>query len=303
MTLVENSLRRQKSLWLEIIETSLGLAEEGTVPARPKRILLFGLGSSHYAARLCATALLRDKAKEVQRIPILASSSMAFNQEIQPQKDDLVFAFSHRGKSTPTLKALNFCNQAGAHTVLVASRDCPHPGEDSIHTFLPTTPLEPCEPHTMSVTGAVCAVTTLLMGNDAADEWKALAARPDPDLNEIKDRAQKGPSIILGEWEGEWLAREAALKLMEMARIPVRVFGSEEYFHGPRYCTHKEDKLWHLAVPKDSRTREILPQLRLNIQSSSPLGWVPALLELQWLALGVALNNKKNPDEPETSET
>lgn len=37
----------------------------------------------------------------------------------------------------------------------------------------------------------------------------------------------------------------------------------------------------------------------LDIYGGSPLAWVPALIELQWLALAVALNRGVNPDLPE----
>ena len=31
---------------------------------------------------------------------------------------------------------------------------------------------------------------------------------------------------------------------MEMARIPVRAFGSEEFFHGPRFSVGPKDAVW-----------------------------------------------------------
>ena len=101
---------------------------------------------------------------------------------------------------------------------------------------------------------------------------------------------------MLGEWEGEWLAREGALKLMEMARLPVRAFGSEEYFHGPRYSRGPKDKIWHVAHQKDKRAPEIEASHQVGMFGASPLAWVPALVELQWMALAVALNRGVDPD-------
>ncbi|HAR42777.1 MAG TPA: hypothetical protein DCS07_09155, partial [Bdellovibrionales bacterium] len=171
-------------------------------------------------------------------------------------------------------------------------------GSEATRYVLNTTPLERCEPHTMSVTGAICAVTTLMIGAKAAEEWDALRSFPDPDLNLFRDRAQMGPSVIMGEWEGEWLAREGALKLMEMARLPVRVFGSEEYFHGPLFSVAPGDPIWHVAMAKDSRMNEIKSSYRIDVRGASPLSWVPAMVELQWLSLAVALNRGVNPDDP-----
>ena len=294
ISIVQEALTAQHENWQEIVERVSRISSRELAPEAPKRILLFGLGSSHYAARLTAFSLMRDKSRP--RIPTIACSSMAIGSEIIPAKGDWVFAFSHRGKSKPTNVALEACERAGAFTVLVAGQGVE--GPDYARFVLPTTSLERCEPHTLSVTGAICAVTTLMIGAKAAEEWDALRSFPTPDLDRYRERAGKGPSVLMGEWEGEWLAREGALKLMEMARLPVRVFGSEEYFHGPRFSTKPSDSIWHIAMPKDSRTPEIETAQRIEVLGASPLAWVPALIELQWLALAVALNRGVNPDDP-----
>ena len=292
MSIVEDTLRSQHEVWAEICGRVSRISTRELTPEAPKRILMFGLGSSHFAARLSAYALTRDKTR--QRIPVISCSSMSIGPEIIPMKGDWAMAFTHRGKSRATLKALEIAEQMGAFTIAITAQ-----GIEEVRNaryVLQSSPLERCEPHTAGVTGSICAATTLLLGQKAADEWDALRMLPDPNLDMYRDRAKMGPTMLLGEWEGEWLAREAALKMMEMARLPVRVFGSEEFFHGPKMSLQENDSIWHIALPRDSRTPEIPAALRVELAGGSPLAFLPPLVELQWLSLAVALNRAVDPD-------
>jgi fructoselysine-6-P-deglycase FrlB-like protein len=292
---VENALRAQRESWKEVSERVAAISRREFPPEPPKRILLFGVGSSHFAARLTSYSLTR--AKDRVRIPAVACSSMGVGVEIIPQKDDWAIGFSHRGQTAATLKALEICDRAGAFTILVAATDAPHMGEiESVRYHLPTCPLEKTEPHTISLTSAVCAVTTLILGAKATEEWDALRSIGDPHLELLQSRAGQGPSVLLGEWEGEWLAREASLKLLEMAGLATRAYSSEEFFHGPKAALSAEDVVWHVSHGKDPRNADIQSAYRVDIRGSTPLAWVPALVELQWLALAVALNRGVDPD-------
>jgi fructoselysine-6-P-deglycase FrlB-like protein len=292
---VENALRSQREAWKEVSEATLQITNRELPIERPKRILLFGVGSSYFAAKFTAFTLVRDKLRE--RVPVIACSSMAIGTEVIPTKGDWVFAFSHRGKTGATRKALEICDRAGAFTIIVAAKGVEQ--SEFARFMLPTVDLEKVEPHTVSLTSAVCAVTTLLIGAKAAEEWEALRSIGDPDLEGLRSRSGQGPTLLMGEWEGEWLAREGALKLMEMARLPVRAFGSEEFFHGPHFSKRDDDSIWYVAHPKDARANESClsgAERKIEMFGASPLAWVPALVELQWLALAVALNRGVNPD-------
>jgi hypothetical protein len=144
------------------------------------------------------------------------------------------------------------------------------------------------------------AITSLVLGNKVIEEWDALRSMGDPDLALLRRRAGKGPKAIIGEWEGEWLAREGALKLLEMAGHPTLSYSSEEFFHGPSRVLGKEpESLWHISLPKDPRAhaiQELKPAVSIDVYGSSPLAFVPALVELQWLALATSLNLGLNPD-------
>ena len=292
MSGVEEALRAQRQAWRDVCESTMTITNRELPTEQPKRILLFGVGSSHHAARLTSYTLIRDKFRE--RIPVIACDSLAIGTEIFPTRSDWAFAFSHRGRTEATLRALEACEGAGAFTVLVAAKGVEQP--QFAKFLLATCPRETVEPHTVSLTSAVCAVTTLLSGGKACEEWEALRSIGDPDLDSYRARAGEGPAIVLGEWEGEWLAREGALKLMEMARSPVRSFSTEEYFHGPRLSRRESDKIWYVAHARDRRAGEVQASHQIGMFGSSPLAWVPALVELQWLALAVALNRGVDPD-------
>lgn len=297
MSEVETALRGQREVWREIIDrVPHSTARELPIEA-PKRILLFGLGSSLYAARLIAWTLLRDRSR--LRVPVVACSSLSVGLEVQPQRGDWAFAITHRGAKKATLAALELCDRVGAFTIQVSGKGAPVP--EVARLGVETSPLEKCEPHTMSMTGAVCAITSMLMGPKALEEWEALRSIGEPDLEHLRDRVGEGPAVLLGEWEGYWLAREGALKLMEMARLPVRAFGSEDFFHGPRFSVKPDDKIWHISMPKDPRNDEIRADQRIDIFGASPLAWVPALVQLQWMSLATALNRGVNPDDPGTT--
>ena len=296
-TIIEQTLREQRDSWKEIAERVSAISSRELPHEPPKRIILFGLGSSFFAAKLAAFSLLRDKSR--QRIPVVACSSTSIGIDVLPRSGDWVFALTHRGTSAVTLQALLLSERLGAFTIMVTGKDVESAPGARYH--LTTVPLERVEPHTSAVTGAICAVTSLIMGQKAVEEWDALRSIGDPDLGLYRSRAEMGPTIILGEWEGEWLAHEGALKLMEMAKLPVRAHGSEEFFHGPHHALTAEDKIWHVSMPKDGRNTEI-GAMKANLHHSigifgaTPLAWIPALVELQWLALAVALNRGINPD-------
>lgn len=293
MTQVEQNLRAQRDHWIDISRRVAEIESREFPHEGPKRILLFGIGSSFLAAKLCQLTLKRDRTRK--RVPVIVCPSTHVGVDAVPMRGDWVFAFTHRGRPSPTLDALLLSDKFGAFTVQVSAQGTPlAPGAQYL---LETSPLEVIEPHTFAVTGAICAVTSLLLGQKAIEEWDALTSIPSPNLDQMREIAGTGPDVILGEWEGEYLAREGALKLMEMARIPVRAFGSEEFFHGPLHSVDlTKTKIWHVEVPKDPRSAQMKAAHTISIFGSSPLAWVPALMELQWLALATALNRGVDPD-------
>ncbi len=299
-SIVEETLHGQKAIWPEIAVRAIEATRQ--LPrGRPRRIVLLGVGSSYFAAKLTSFPLIRALASSEPTLAaaeIVACNAMAVGHEVFPQPSDWVFAFTHRGGTPATLQALEAFHLAGAFTVAVTGAGVQKPPRTDL--LLTTSPLERCEPHTVSVTGAVCAVTTLLLGDRAREEWFALSREADPVLGDLRRRAGKGPTIVVGEWEGEWLARETALKLMEMARLTARAFGTEEYFHGPKLARAAGDRFWYLGTPRDPRAVDVRdklkPEVSVQVDGKTPLGFIRALVELQWLGLAVAQNLGVQPD-------
>jgi hypothetical protein len=54
-------------------------------------------------------------------------------------------------------------------------------------------------------------------------------------------------------------------------------------------------------LPNDPRNASIRAEYTIPVSGTTPLAWVPALVELQWLALGAALNQGETPDAPVAS--
>ena len=300
MTQVENTLRRQKQIWREVAEATVRASATELPNESPKRLVLLGVGSSYFAAQITA-GILRNAGYR-GNLPIIALQSTAVGREYQPAKGDWVLAFSHRGKTKVTLDALSRCHFAGAFCILACSRDVKHESEDlPWYSTLATGPLETVEPHTQAVTSAVCAATILFLGPSARQEWNALSDSPEPDLDDLKKRVGKGPQVVLGEWDAELLAHEAALKLMEMALLPVRSYGTESFFHGPRQSLKSEAGIWYIQAEKDLRAPAVGPEgnlqllLHLGGKGISPV--ISTLVQLQWASLAVALSVGNNPDE------
>lgn len=300
----ELALRAQRGDW-KVITERVTHKECRELPHQvPRRILFFGVGSSLHVAHLSAWALRRDRTRV--RIPIVAVSSRAVGEDFIPQKGDWAIGISHRGRTEATSQAMDVCAREGAFCFQVSGRDAPRmPGA---HFFLETVEQEVVEPHTRSVTGAICAITSLLLGNRALEEWEAIRSMGDPSLEsclEIFDRVP-APNVFVGEWEGEWIAREAALKFMEMARWPTRVYGTEEFFHGPRQAGMGEaalvepafvNRVWAVEHASDTRARELRAPRGFSFLGTTPLSFMPKLVELQWMALALALKRGINPDD------
>ncbi|MGK5086636.1 SIS domain-containing protein [Bdellovibrionota bacterium FG-2] len=299
LSLVEEALRSQRASWpgiaARILKSSMGALPK----AGPKRIFIFGVGSSHFAARLSAVSVQRFLAVS----EVWAGTSLAVQREVRPSREDWVIGISHRGGTLVTREAFAQAARSGAFPIWICGEGGQVAPEAKL--VLETCAQEKAEPHTGALSGAICAITALLAGPRALEQWEALAKIPDPELEKLRATLTQAPQVILGEYEGEWLAKEAALKLMEMAGTPVRVFGSEEFFHGPKFSVASSDVFWHVCALGDLRAAEILarnPAFRSEVGGSGPLDYIDTLVELQWSALAVALNLGRNPDQPGASE-
>ncbi len=300
MSLVEEALLSQRQTWRVISREVVSGGWIHSLPHQPpRRILLFGVGSSYFAAKLIAYSLIRSMQLDSVRspIPVIACSSLGIGVDVIPAKDDWIFSLSHRGQTRVTLQALEKCAHTGAYIVFVAAKGTTKPSLAQL--MLSTSEVEKCEPHTVGMTSAICAVTSLLLGPRAIAFWNSMSSKPNPDLKQLRERIQYPPTVLLGEWEGEWIAREIALKLTEMASLRCPVFSSEEFFHGPQVLTKKRgaaERIWHVSVAGDPREKQIQADYRTCVPRAGALSWVSSLVEMQWLTLALALSLGVNPD-------
>jgi glucosamine 6-phosphate synthetase-like amidotransferase/phosphosugar isomerase protein len=292
MDLVHEALLQQKKVWRKLVDEipRSGIAQ-ALPPILPNRIILFGVGSSYHAAKLTALTLIRHMPPRLGKaaIQILSCSSNQLGLEFTPSKDDWVIAFSHRGKTESTRRALEYCRKSGAFTIMVAARGADIPASVRLH--LPSSDLEKCEAHTVGLTSAICAATLLILGSRAAEVWMKYSRLRDFDLKELKKQDLISPTLLLGEWEGEWIVREIALKLTEIVGVRVPVYGAEEFFHGPSALSERLgtlDHIWYVALSGDLRQSQIHSNVCLKVSRTQMLSWVPALVELQWLTLALA---------------
>ena len=304
MSLVHEALLSQRQVWRQVSQRILseGLVQE--LPAKlPKRIFIFGVGSSYFAAKLSTLSLLREFRKQFgTEFPVHACSSVAIGVEVFPKRGDWAFGLSHRGKTPATLRALEFSHKSGAFTAWVTAQGGFQSSFAKFSLF--TSPLEKCEPHTVGMTSAICAMTTLFLKSWANEKWTEQSEKPNPDLRLLSEQEIQVPSILVGEWEGEWIAREIRLKFIEMAKVRPVVFGSEEFFHGPQLFSQKivegkrgfKENIWCLAMSHDSRAHEFSGGRQFIISGEHSLSWISSLVELQWLVLAVALKLGQDPD-------
>jgi len=299
-SLVEQTLLAQKAEWAKISERTMR-ETIGEIPQEtPRRIFLFGVGSSHFASQLTGSALLRSWVRTKSQI--FACQSLDVGTRVFPTKGDWCLGFTHRGKTPATLKALQYCEKMGAYTMLLTGELPQYEVPPFVKLHMRSSTEEVVEPHTKSVTGAICAATTLLLGNEVHDEWQRLGEEMNPSFEQCAERVAgaSAPTWILGEYEGEWLAREISLKLMEMAFVQSKAFGTEEFFHGPRYAykhAGAKDTIWHFSTENDARNDDLKATLRISVDTqTSPVSFVSALIEAQWLTLAVALKQGVDPD-------
>lgn len=266
-----------------------------------KRVVLFGLGSSHHVAEISAYAL-RDLASD-HSLEFLSSHSLF---PFQWRSSDLAIAVTHRGGSAPTRAALQMAKKAGATGLVVCAKNAPsYPEADVVWR---TGEIEKIEPHTLALSGAIGVILSGLLGKNIAELWEEETFTLEKVCNEIDVTASAyqlqhlSLQWILGEGIGEFLAKEWALKLMEMAALRPIAMSTEAFFHGPKWSAQSSDKVGFVKIEKDNRTSSVAalsqPVFTVSVPNR-PLGFLEGLLKIQYAALGAAIQLKINPDTPE----
>jgi tagatose-6-phosphate ketose/aldose isomerase len=335
---------QQPDAWREVAARSDERAAEflRDVAGRPDlRVILTGAGSSAFAGEIAAPALRRHLDRRVDAVATtdIVASPLDYLERHTPT---LLVSFGRSGNSPESVATTELADELVDdvwHLILTCDRD----GElgrthrdraDSLVVFMPERTNDSGFAMTSSLSSMLLSSLLLLGPAEPTDAYAlALAAEHvvglQPDIRALA-RSKKQRFVYLGSGPLEGLARESALKLLELtAGEVVTYFDSPLGFrHGPKSVLDG-DTLVVVYVSTDPHTRrydlDIIAEIRnqlgpdsVTVISAEPipseLGHaivLPGLADLgdssvslaylvfaQYLALFTSLEYGKTPDNP-----
>lgn len=335
---------QQPGAWREV-----GLRIDGKASAflnalvdRPDlRVVLTGAGSSAFAGEIAAPALRRHLGRRVDAIATtdIVASPLS---HLEPGTPTLVVSFGRSGNSPESLATTALVDELVDevwHLVLTCDRDGQlgraHSGRpDSTVVYMPERTNDSGFAMTSSLTSMLLACLTLL-GPLTPSDAEALAGAAEHVIGLQSDiralaRSKKQRFVYLGSGPLEGLARESALKLLELtAGEVVTYFDSPLGFrHGPKSVLDA-DTIVLVYVSTDPYTRQydldIVAEIRaqlgedaVTVLSTEPIPpelgpavvlpglagledaavALPYLVFAQYVALFTSLEYAKTPDNP-----
>jgi tagatose-6-phosphate ketose/aldose isomerase len=335
---------QQPDAWREVAARSDERAAEflRDVAGRPDlRVILTGAGSSAFAGEIAAPALRRHLHRRVDAVATtdIVASPLDY---LEPNTPTLLVSFGRSGNSPESVATTELADELVDdvwHLILTCDRD----GElgrthgdraNSLVVFMPERTNDSGFAMTSSLTSMLLSCLLLLGATKPSDAFAlALAAEHvvdlQPDIRALA-KSKKQRFVYLGSGPLEGLARESALKLLELtAGEVVTYFDSPLGFrHGPKSVLDG-DTLVLVYVSTDPYTRrydlDIIAEIRaqlgpdsVTVISAEPipseLGHaivLPGLSGLddssvalaylvfaQYLALFTSLEYGKTPDNP-----
>ena len=335
---------QQPDAWREVAGRSDQHAEAFVrdLLARPDlRIVLTGAGSSAFAGEIAAPLLRRHLHRRVE--PIATTSIVASPLDhLEPETPTLLVSFARSGNSPESLATTALADQLVDqvwHLVLTCDREgklgrAHADRPDSLVVYMPDRTNDSGFAMTSSLTSML--LTCLLMLGPAQSNQVEALARAAEHVAGLQDdiralaQSKKQRFVYLGSGPLEGLARESALKLLELtAGEVVTYFDSPLGFrHGPKSVLDA-DTLAVVYVSTDPYTRrydlDIIAELRsqlgadaVRVISAVPvpdeygaalvlpglddlpdaLVALPYLVFGQYLALFTSLDYGKTPDNP-----
>jgi tagatose-6-phosphate ketose/aldose isomerase len=305
------------------------------------RVILAGAGSSAFAGEIAAPALRRHLARRVEAI---ATTSMVASplDYLERNTPTLVVSFGRSGNSPESLATTTLVDEFVDdvwHLVFTCDRDGElgraHSGRaNSLVVYMPERTNDAGFAMTSSLT-SMLLTCLMMLGPAGRDDAETLARAAEhvvglaPDIRALA-RTKKQRFVYLGSGPLEGLARESALKLLELtAGEVVTYFDSPLGFrHGPKSVLDP-DTLVVVYVSTDPYTRrydlDIIAEIRsqlgeeaVTVISAEPIPAtlgsavvIPGLERLddalvalvylvyaQYLALFTSLEYAKTPDNP-----
>ena len=285
--------RYETNIFLQHAAVAAALA--ASAPAwmkRPKarKIFLVGVGTNdnaaHMAAWLWSSAGLDARAVHGHDF---------VTRPYRLGRGDLGVFLSHGGGRSYTVLAEALARKAGAETVVVTAQGSPWPGAAR---RLETGPREDTRAYTHSYTTTMVwlmrwAGTPSLLAPFKRVK-RSLAWGPSfPTINERTDL------VLIGDGLREWVAREAALKVLETSYLKVRAYGLEEFLHGPHVSVGRGSTVVGFSAPGARRwdaARSWLMGVGAPFTEVRSADLLAQVLWSQRLALACCKRLGQNPD-------
>lgn len=213
-----------------------------------RKIWIVGSGTSYFAAMIAAEAWEKELGIDCE-----ATSSLEFLDRTAGGDLDaatMVVAVSQSGASLILLEGIRRANSAGSLTVVITAEPAaPIPSEAGYHILThtgPETNLGKCKGFTTTAFAAVLLGRRLLMNGANADaELQARYANLPGLVRDIIDKSKPLAArwadafknadalFVVGGGANVPTAEEGALKVLEVAKMPVVFKELEEMMHGP----------------------------------------------------------------------
>lgn len=259
---------------------------------RPKarKIFLVGVGTNdnaaHMAAWLWSSAGLDARAVHGHDF---------VSRPYRLGRGDLGVFLSHGGGRSFTVRAEEMARRAGAETVVVTSDGGKWPGAPR---RLETGRREDTRAYTHSYTTTMAWLM----------RWAQSPALLAP-FRRVGRSLKWGPAfpkvtpatdlVLLGDGLREWVAREAALKVLETSYLKVRAYGLEEFLHGPHVSVGRGSVVVGFSAPGAGRwkaARGWLSATGVPFVEVRSADWLAQVLWGQRLALACCRRLGQNPD-------
>lgn len=259
---------------------------------RPKarKVFLVGVGTNdnaaHMAAWLWSSAGLDARA-------VHGHDFVSRPYRLGP--GDLGVFLSHGGGRSYTVQAEAMARRAGAETVVVTADGSPWPGAPR---RLETGPREDTRAYTHSYTTTMAWLMRWAGTPSLLAPFRRVTASLSwgPAFPAVKESTDL---VLLGDGLREWVAREAALKVLETSYLKVRAYGLEEFLHGPHVSVGRGSVAVGFSAPGVRRwdaARAWLETVGVPFTEVRSADWLAQVLWSQRLALSCCRRLKQDPD-------
>ncbi len=275
-------IRSQPDMWLRAAD--LARASGDALPAPGMRVAVVGCGTSWFIAQ--AYAVLRERAGHGVTDAFVASEFPA------GRRYDLIVAISRSGTTTEVLRLLD--TVAGGQATLAIVGDARSPGAvAATRTIL----LPFADERSVVQTRFATSVLALLRSGLGEDLTSAVGQARTALSTELPTGWQeKTQFTFLGTGPAVGIAHEAALKMREAALAWAESYPSYDYRHGPISLAEPHTLVWSIGTPPTGLADEIMATgAGVQVSPGDPMA---TLVQIQRLAVALALHRGLNPDAP-----